>query len=640
MGVFTDLRRAKRRPDFTERAPVRVTREGGTVREARVAGLAADNPTGSLADIPVTNAAEAPDTVVLRRKSGKRWRPVTATEFAQEVTALAAGLIAAGLRPGGRVALMSRTRYEWTLFDFAVWTAGGQTVPIYATSSSDQVGWILQDSGAELCIVETPQHAQTAETALAEVEHPPRLWRIDGDPGAVAELTSMGHHVAHTDVARRRDSLGPETVATLVYTSGTTGRPKGCVITHGNFHTEAANLVELLKPVFEELTGQTPTTLLFLPLAHILGRVLQVACLHARIVVGHCPSIQPEELRPELESFQPTFILGVPYLFEKVHDTARATAERMGRGASFERADRIAVSYGQRRLESYLGTGPGPGAKLRLARGLYDLLVYRRVRNALGGKLRYALSGGSPLDTRLNRFFLGCGVIIYEGYGLTETTAAATLTPPLAPRPGTVGQPIPGTALRIADDGEVLVNGGIVFGSYWNRPVDTANVLDGGWFATGDLGQLDEDGYLTITGRKKDILITTGGKNVSPSVLEDRMRSRPPVGQCMVVGDNRPYLAALVTLETEAMEHWLSVRNRPLDTPMSDLRDDPELRADVQRAVDYANEAVSQAETIREFCIVDGEFTEENGMLTPSLKVKRTIVADVYTAEIERLYAT
>ncbi|MFF1292194.1 MULTISPECIES: AMP-dependent synthetase/ligase [unclassified Streptomyces] len=639
MGVRKDLKRAKQRTDLAIRAKVEITRdERGGVREARTAPLAPPAPTGSTADLPFTNATEAPDAVVLRRKQGDTWHPVTAAAFAREVTAVAQGLIAAGLETGGRVAVMSRTRYEWTVLDFAIWAAGGQTVPIYATSSAEQVEWIVRDSGARFVVTETAENAATVATGTARHQEQPRVWQLDAE--ALAELKTLGADIPDEEVTKRRTSLTPDTVATICYTSGTTGQPKGCVLTHANLHAEAANTVELLHPIFKEVTRQVASTLLFLPLAHILGRTLQIACLMARIEIGHCPSIKPDELRPALKEFRPTFLVGVPYLFEKIHDTGRATAEKLGRGASFDRADRIAVRFGEQYLDKFLDRGKGPGLGLYAAWALYDLLVYRRVRKELGGRMRYAISGGSPLDRNLNLFFYAAGIIVYEGYGLTETTAAATIVPPLKPRPGTVGPPVPGTAVRIADDGEVLIKGGIVFGAYWNNPAATDAVLTDDWFATGDLGSLDEDGYLTITGRKKDIIVTSGGKNVSPAVLEDRLRSRPPVGQCLVVGDNRPFVAALITLEPEAITHWLSVRKMPADTPLSDLVRDPRLRADVQKAVDYANEAVSRAESIRAFRLVEGEFTEDNGMLTPSLKVKRHAVLSAYAQDIEAIYRT
>jgi long-chain acyl-CoA synthetase len=636
MGVRKDLKRAKQRGDLATRVAVELIREDGVVREVRTAPLASTDRTGSAADVPFTNAAEEPDVVVVRRKSGGTWRPVTAAGFAREVASAAKGLIAAGLEPGGRVALMSRTRYEWAVLDFAIWAAGGQTVPIYATSSADQVEWIIRDSGAAYLITETADHTRTAKEAVSRLPEPPRQWELD--EGAIRELATLGREISDEELTKRRAALTPDAIATICYTSGTTGRPKGCVLTHSNLLAEAANTVELLHPIFKEVTGQDASTLLFLPLAHVLGRTIQLACMMGRIELGHCPSIKPDELRPELQSFKPTFVVGVPYLFEKIHDTGRATAEKIGRGSSFERADRIAVRYGEAYLNQFLGRGKGPTLRLQLAWALYDLLVYRRVRKELGGRLRYAISGGSPLDRRLNLFFFATGIVIYEGYGLTETSAAATVIPPLGPRPGTVGLPVPGTAVRIGDEGEVLVRGGIVFGSYWNNPQATGEVLDDGWFATGDLGELDDDGYLTITGRKKDIIITSGGKNISPTQLEDRLRSRPPIGQCMVVGDNRSYIAALITLEPDAVEHWLAVRKQPKDTPMSEVIRDPRMIADVQKAVDYANESVSRAESIREFVIVEGEFTEENGLLTPSLKVKRKAVSAVYEDQIEGLY--
>ncbi|MFE7968119.1 AMP-dependent synthetase/ligase [Streptomyces cellulosae] len=638
MGVRKDLKRAKRRADLAGRTTVETLKdERGTVREVRTEVLAAHPVTGTTADIPFTNADEAPDAVVLRREEGGAWRPVTAAAFAGEVTAVAKGLVAAGLEPGDRVAVMSRTRYEWTLLDFAIWAAGGQTVPVYPTSSAEQVEWIVRDAGVRYVVAETAVNTATVRAGTAAVDAPPEVWELEA--GAVDDLVARGRDVPDEEVTKRRAALTADTVATVCYTSGTTGRPKGCVLTHGNLYAESANTVELLHPVFKAVTSQTASTLLFLPLAHILGRTLQISCLMARIETGHCPSIKPDELRPALKSFRPTFVVGVPYLFEKIHDTGRATAEKIGRGASFERAHRIAVRFARAHLDRFLGRGKGPGLRLYAAWALYDLLVYRRVRKELGGRLRYAISGGSPLEKDLNLFFYAAGIMIYEGYGLTETTAAATVVPPLSPRPGTVGRPVPGTAVRIADDGEVLIKGGIVFGSYRNNPAATDEVLRDGWFATGDLGALDEDGYLTITGRKKDIIVTSGGKNVSPAVLEDRLRSRPPVGQCLVVGDNRPYVAALISLDPETVAHWLSVRKMPAGTPMSEVIADPRMRADVQKAVDYANEAVSRAESIREFVVVAGEFSEENGLLTPSLKVKRKAAQEAYAEEIAALYA-
>lgn len=634
---YRKLRAARRRKDLAELMRVHVAKEHGLVREAYTEPLSAPLTRGSLADIPFDNARQQPKHVALRRRGEEGWIPVTSAEFADQVAEVAKGLIQAGLQPGGRVVLMSRTRYEWALVDFAIWAAGGQTVPVYPTSSSVQLEWILEDSGASLVVVEDADTADVVKQATTVLDRALPTWVIES--GGLHQLAELSLGVPDQALAERRAALTPETVATLVYTSGTTGRPKGCVLTHAALHAEAANIVALMLPAFRAVSPHDPSTLLFLPLAHVLGRALEIACLLGGMTLGLWPTIKPDEVRPELETFEPTFLVAVPYFFERIHDIARATAERMGRASSFDRADRIAVRYGAAQMRSLLQEGPGPGLGLRLAHRLYDLLVYRRVRAAMGGKVRYVISGSSRLDAQLQMFFFGCGVLVYEGYGLTETSAAATVNPPMHPRQATVGVPVPGSSVRVEPDGEILLKGPIMFSGYWHNLEATADAMNGEWFTTGDLGSLDEDGYLTITGRKKDILITSGGKNVSPSLLEDRLRSRPPVGQCMVVGDGRHYVVALVTLEAEEMEHWLSVRRRPADTPFEVLARDPELLAQVQAAVNYANEAVSRAESIRAFRLIEGEFTEENGLLTPSLKVKRHAVAAAYAQEIEDLYA-
>ena len=633
---YRRLRAARRRSDLTDLTRVHVLRERGVVREAWTEPLTAPLARGSLADIPFDNARQVPKHIALRQRTDQGWLPVTALEFAQQVAATAKGLIHAGLQPGGRVALMARTRYEWAVLDFAIWAAGGQTVPVYPTSSSVQLEWILEDSGASLVVVEDAANLAIIKQATMVLDRILPTWVID--EGGMQQLAELSLGVPDTVLNERRAMLTPQTVATLVYTSGTTGRPKGCVLTHAALHSEAANIVSLLVPAFKAAAHQDPSTLLFLPLAHVFGRVIEIACLLGRMTLGLWPTIKPDEVRPELEVFKPTFLVSVPYFFERIHDIARATAEKMGRESSFDRADRIAVRYGEGQMRSLLGTGRGPGLRLRLAHRLYDLLVFRRVRAAMGGKVRYVISGSSRLDSQLSMFFFGCGVLVYEGYGLTETSAAATVNPPMDPHAGTVGVPLPGCGVRIDEDGEILLRGPMLFSGYWQNLAATAGAMKGDWFTTGDLGSLDDYGYLTITGRKKDILITSGGKNVSPSVLEDRLRSRPPVGQCVVVGDGRHYVVALITLEPEEMEHWLAVRRRPWDTPFEEVARDPELLRQVQAAVDYANEAVSRAESIRAFRLIQGEFSEENGLLTPSLKVKRHAVAAAYAQEIEDLY--
>ncbi|MFF1341322.1 AMP-dependent synthetase/ligase [Streptomyces sp. NPDC058290] len=601
----------------------------GVVRAVEVPALAGVPGSGSLGDIPFQNAREAPGEVVLARKERDgTWRDVTAAEFAAEVMAVAKGLIAEGLREGDRLAIMARTTYEWTLLDFAGWAAGLVTVPIYPTSSALQARWIIQDSGAVACAVEDTAQARIISAERAHLPWLAHLWEFD--TGAVSRLVKAGEDLPDAVVHARRSVRTPDSVATLVYTSGTTGQPKGCVITHANFFAEADNAVGLLHPVFKSVSKDAASTLLFLPLSHVFGRMVAVGCLRARVKLGHAPSIRTEDLLADLAGFQPTFLLAIPYVLEKVYNTARATAERMGRASSFDRAARIAQRYGE------IVEGRTPGVSLRAARALYDPLVYRRIRAALGGRVRYILSGGSPLGRRLAAFYTGAGIEVFEGYGLTETTGASTVTPPLRPRLGTVGWPLPGTAVRIADDGEVLLRGRHVFAGYWNTAAH-GGVGAGGWLVTGDIGELDGEGYLTITGRKKDLIITSGGKNVAPAPLEDWLRAHPLVGQCMVIGDNRPYVVALITLEPDGLAHWRQMRKKT-GVPTRELVRDEELRADIQRAVDEANRLVSRAESIRRFTVLVGEFTEARGQLTPSLKLKRGVIARDYEREIEDLY--
>ncbi|MER5179752.1 AMP-dependent synthetase/ligase [Streptomyces sp. NPDC002896] len=611
---------------------------GGVVREVSVPPLAPPVTHGSLADIPFDNARQAPAEAVLSRKGRNgRWTDVTAAAFADEVHAVAKGLIAEGLVPGDRLAIMARTTYEWTLLDFAAWAAGLVTVPVYPTSSAFQTRWILQDSGAVAIAVESAAQAAALgpeRDRLPDLQH---VWAFE--KGHVERLAELGREVPDEEVTVRRGMLGPDSLATLIYTSGTTGRPKGCALTHGNFFAEVDNAIELLHPVFKSISKEPASTLLFLPLSHVFGRMVAVGCLRARVRLGHAPSIQTEDLLADLAGFRPTFLLAIPYVLEKVFNTGRATAERMGRAASFDRAASIARRYGEAVEAQQHGTGPGPGRALRAARALYDPLVYRRIRAALGGKVRYAICGGSPLGRRLAAFYAGAGIEIFEGYGLTETTAAATVTPPLKPRLGTVGWPLPGTKVRIAGDGEVMLRGGQLFRGYWDPQAGGVTPAStDGWFPTGDIGRLDADGYLSITGRKKDILITTGGKNVAPAPLEDWLRAHPLVGQCMVVGDDRPYITALITLEPDGIAHWCRMKGKE-HLPVTELVDDPELLETLQRAVDEANKLVSRAESIRRFTVLPIDFTEEAGHLTPSLKLRREAIARDFGQEIEELYA-
>ncbi|MDI3385860.1 AMP-dependent synthetase/ligase [Streptomyces sp. B-S-A8] len=607
----------------------------GVVREVSVPPLAPAVTSGSLADIPYENAEHAPEDAVLTRKGADgTWRDVTAREFAAEVRALADGLAAHGLRPGDRLAIMARTTYEWTLLDFAAWSAGLVTVPVYPTSSAFQTRWILQDSGAVAIAVESGQQAAALGPERDRIPDLAHVWTF-ADLPAVAEA---GRGADDGEADKRRAALTPDSPATLIYTSGTTGRPKGCVLTHGNFFAEVDNAIELLHPVFKSISKDPASTLLFLPLSHVFGRMVAIGCLRARVRLGHAPSIRTDDLLADLAAFRPTFLLAIPYVLEKVFNTGRATAEKLGRAASFDRAANIARRYGEAVEAAEHGTGPGPTLGLKAARALYDPLVYRRIRAALGGRVRYAICGGSPLGRRLAAFYAGAGIQIYEGYGLTETTAAATVTPPLKSRLGTVGWPLPGTAVRIADDGEVLLRGGQVFHGYWDGQSGASAPAYEKWFGTGDVGALDSDGYLSITGRKKDILITTGGKNVAPAPLEDWLRAHPLVGQCMVVGDNRSYVAALLTLEADGIAHWRQMKKKQ-DVPPAELVRDPELLETLQKAVDEANKLVSRAESIRRFTVLPVDFTEEAGHLTPSLKLKRAAIEADFAGEIEELYA-
>jgi long-chain acyl-CoA synthetase len=589
------------------------------VAECSIPALAEPPSAGGLADSVYATAARAPQLVLFRRRTGAGWTDVTAAEFCAEVREVAAGLVAIGVRSGDRVALMSRNRYEWAVLDYAIASVAAVSVPIYPTSSAAQVAWILRDSGAVCCVTETAGHTATVATAgsLTALAH-----RYELDSGGLDEVRRRGAEIDESTVDDRRAAVTPGDAATIIYTSGTTGRPKGCVLSHANLMAEADNATALLYPVFRAVSKHPASTVLFLPLAHVFGRVIQVGCVRAEVCVGHSPSVKPADLLPDLASFRPTFLLAVPYVFEKVFHTARATAEDIGRAASFDRAARVATAYGEALERRVNGTGRGPGLRLRAAHAVYDLLVYRRVRAALGGRVRYAISGGAMLGRRLALFFAGAGIVVYEGYGLTETTAAATVNPPLAPRFGTVGRPLPGTAVHIDDHGEVLVRGPQVFDRYWggDEPVTTD-----GFLATGDLGELDADGYLTITGRAKEILVTSGGKNVAPGPLEDAVRADPLVSQCLVVGDARPYVAALVTLDPDAAQRF---RERG-----------GEVEAAVQRAVDRANETVSRAESIRRFRLLDDEFTEQNGLLTPSLKMRRDRIVAAYRQQLDGLYA-
>ncbi|MGY1804606.1 AMP-dependent synthetase/ligase [Blastococcus sp. SYSU D00922] len=596
------------------------------MREFSVPATTEVGPDEAIPDMLTTNVAEHGDEVGLRRRVDGQWRDVTWKQFGDEVRGVAKGLIAAGVAAGDRVALQAKTRYEWTVFDFAIWTAGGVVVPIYETSSADQVAWILSDSGATAVVVERDEHAAAVESVRDQTPDLRSVHVIED--GAMDQLIASGKDVPDSELEARRATLKADSLATLIYTSGTTGRPKGCELTHANFLFEIGNGITLLDR-FMSVQG---SLLLFIPLAHVLARVLQVGAIKNRTVIGHTPDVK--NLVEDLGEFKPTFVLAVPRVFEKVFNSAKAKAEGDGKGKIFDKAAQVAIDWSRAQ-----DTG-GPGLALRAQHALFDKLVYGKLRAALGGRCLGAISGGAPLGERLGHFFRGIGVTVFEGYGLTETTAAASVNHDEALRIGTVGRPLPGVEFRIADDGEVLIRGGIVMRGYWKNEDATKEAIDSeGFFHTGDLGELDDDGFLKITGRKKEILVTAGGKNVAPAVLEDRLRAHRLVSQCIVVGDQRPFIAALITLDEEALPQWLESKGKPADQSVDQLREDPELKAEIDAAVKDANKAVSQAEAIKKFTILATDFTEDNGMLTPSLKLKRAVVMKEFGDEVENLYA-
>lgn len=613
-----------------------VKRLDGAVREVSVPPFAPPVTHGSLADLPYENAETEPGAVVLGRKlPGGQWADVTAAAFAAQVQAVAKGLIAAGLMPGDRIAVMARTTYDWTLLDFAAWAAGLVTVPVYPTSSVFQTRWILHDSGAVALVTETAAQAAAIGPELAHLPDVRHLWVMEKDH--VARLAEAGAEVPDGEVGVRRGMLGPDTLATLIYTSGTTGRPKGCALSHGNFFAEVDNAIELLHPVFKA-RGEEPSVLLFLPMSHVFGRMVAIACVRARVRLGHAPSLAPDDLLPDLAAFRPTCLLTIPYMLEKIYNSARARAEAGGRVAVFDRAAAVARRYGEALEARQTGTGSGPGRALKTQRGLYDPLVYRRIRAAMGGRVRYVICGGSPLGRSLAAFYAGAGIEIFEGYGLTETAGASTVTPPLKPRLGTVGWPLPGTRVRIAADGEILVAGDHVLRGYWDPQAGGVTPASpDGWLPTGDLGELDDEGYLTITGRKKELLITAGGKSVAPAPLENWLRQHPLISQVMLVGDARPYVAALITLDPDGVTHWRRMIGKH-PVPPELLTGDPELTEILQRAVDEANRMVSRPESIRRFAVLPVDFTEEAGHLTPSMKLRRDRVLRDFAPQVEALY--
>ena len=579
---------------------------------------------GNLTNLIAERAWFEPERITMSRPLGDGWQQLTAREVESDVRAAAKGFIAAGIHAGDRIAIMARTRYEWTVLDFAAWFAGAIVVPIYETSSAEQVDWILNDSGAVALVVETPALRELVAPILPP--HTRHIWTMTDD--VLQVLRSAGAHISDGEIDIRRQGLTPDTLATLIYTSGTTGRPKGVQLTHGNFLAECGNVVQGANDLFLKPGG---STLLFLPIAHVFGRMVQIGAISAGLHLAHC-SDPAGRLPIDLASFKPTFVLAVPRIFEKVYNGAEAKAVAAGKGKIFKKAADVAIAYSEnidaKKFKPLLS----------ISHKLFDVLVYSKIRHGLGGRVEAAISGGAPLGARLGHFYRGAGITILEGYGLTETTAGATLNLSSELRIGSVGRPIPGTSVKIADDGEVLIGGPIVMRGYWQNDAANQEVFDGHWFKSGDLGRLDEDGFLYITGRKKELIVTAGGKNVAPAVLEDRLRAHPLVSQCMVVGDNQPFIAALITIDADMLKGWIAANNKTGAT-IETLINDPDLHAVVQTAVDEANKAVSKAESIRKFAILPEDFSIAGGQLTAKLSVKRHIVATQYASTIEALYS-
>lgn len=564
-----------------------------------------------------------------RQTTPGQWTDVAAADVRDDVRTLARGLAAAGLGPGDRIGIMAPTRYEWTLMDLAIWYAGCVTVPIYETSSPSQVAWIVSDADVRAVVCDTARHRTVVDTALRQEGLEPLVgsWLIED--GGLDELRGLaGRGPDEAAMEQRRSAATLEDLATIIYTSGTTGKPKGCELTHGNF---AELSLQTLGTDLAQVVNPQSSTVMFIPLAHVFARFISVLALAAGAKVGHTADVS--QLVPDLQSFRPTFLLAVPRVFEKVYNSAQLKAETGGKGKVFAAGARTAIEYSRAREQ---GRVPLP---LRIRHAVFEKLLYGKIRGAMGGRVVHAVSGGGPLGARLGHFFHGIGVNIMEGYGLTETTAPVTVNLPTEVRIGTVGKPIPGNGVRIADDGEILARGVCLMRGYHNRPDVTAQEIVDGWFRTGDIGDLDEDGFLTITGRKKEIIVTAGGKNVVPAVLEDQIRADAVVSQCVVVGDQRPFVAALVTLDTDILPTWLGQHGIPAETPVEELATHPVVVDHVQSVIDRANEAVSKAESIRAFRIAPVDFTVESGQMTPSLKIKRSVVLADFGPLVEEIYA-
>lgn len=586
--------------------------------------LVTADPSANTTDLLLNRVRETPDAPLFSVPNGESWSDISASEFHARVVALAKGFVAAGIMPGDRVGLMCKTRYEWTLIDFAMWFAGAALVPIYETSAPSQLLWILSDSAAVALIVETPDHFARFDEVRPELPTVGSIWQIDLND--LDKLVELGASVEDSEIERRRSLAVGSDLATLIYTSGSTGRPKGCILTHSNFVELSRNA----RAAIPEVVNPDSSTLLFITLAHIFARYISILSIEGGVKVGHQPDTT--RLLPAMQSFRPTFLLAVPRVFEKVYNSAEQKAEAGGKGDIFRKAAAVAIAHSKAKMAGRIPLG------LRIQFALFDRLVYSKLRAALGGRVGYAVSGSAPLGERLGHFYHSLGLVILEGYGLTETTAPATINRPAKFKIGTVGPALPGVSLRLSDDGEIHVKGIDVFAGYWNSPQATAENFDGEWFKTGDIGEFDADGYLTITGRKKEIIVTASGKNVAPAFLEDPIRADPLIGQVVVVGDAKPFVAALVTLDPEMLPMWLANNKLNVSMSLEESTKHPVVLAQVQKAIDRANNTVSRAESIRKFAILPVEFTEASGHLTPKMSIKRHVITHDFAAEIDAMY--
>ncbi|WNG85638.1 long-chain fatty acid--CoA ligase [Mycobacterium sp. ITM-2016-00317] len=598
-----------------------------TAREFSVPAPFTVDEHDNIAAAVYTHERDDPDHVIIQRLVDGNWVDVTSAQVAGQIREAARGLIAQGVQAGDRVALLSATRYEWPILDFAILSIGAVTVPIYETSSAEQIQFVLADSGAVAAVVETQAHAGRVEQLRDALPALRKVYCIEGETPALEELSAQGADVAAETVDQRVAAIRSSDAATLIYTSGTTGRPKGCQLTHSNLLYE----IRGSKACFPDQLAKGEKLLVFLPLAHVLARALTIGAFTNGVTLGFTSDIK--NLVPMFAVFQPTLVVSVPRVFEKVYNTAEQNAQNGGKGKIFAAAADTAIEWSKAQ-----DTG-GAGLRLRLKHAVFDKLVYGKLRAALGGHCHAAISGGAPLGARLGHFYRGVGLSIYEGYGLTETSAAITVNRVGDLRVGSVGKLLPGNSMRLGEDGELLVKGGVVFQGYWGNEAETDAVFTDGWFHTGDLGSIDDDGFLTIVGRKKEIIVTAGGKNVAPALLEDRLRAHPLISQAMAVGDQQPFIAALITIDVEAFPAWKERHGKDAGAGVAELAGDPDLHAEIELAINDANQAVSKAEQIRKFRILAVDFTEDTGELTPTMKVKRKVVAEKFAAEIDALYA-